>query len=163
MHRRTQVSTEIEQQIGERTTFGAGYQYLRGRDLLMSVNQNVPTCVASGNNNGCRPNVGYANNSQYSSVGESNYHGLHVSLSQRTTRVGTVPRVVHALEVDEQHRRGVLQLADRSDRSDRRTGDAPTTISAIAWSSMARRRRMASRSAAWCRPTPRRRSTSPRA
>ena len=54
----------------------------------MSVNQNVPTCVASGTNNGCRPNPTYANNSQYSSVGESNYHGLHVSLSQRTTRWG---------------------------------------------------------------------------
>ena len=84
----TQVSTEIEQQIGERTTFGAGYQYLRGRDLLISVNQNVPACVASGSNNGCRPNASYANNSQYSSVGASNYHGLHVSLAQRTTHWG---------------------------------------------------------------------------
>ena len=32
--------------------------------LIMSINQNVPTCVASGNNNGCRPNPDYANNSQ---------------------------------------------------------------------------------------------------
>ena len=84
----TQASAEVEQQIGERTTIGVAYQYLRGRDLLMSVNQNVPTCVASGNNNGCRPNPNYATNSQYSSVGESNYHGLHVSLAQRTTRWG---------------------------------------------------------------------------
>jgi len=84
----TQVSSEIEQQIGERTTFGAGYQYLRGRDLLISVNQNVPSCVASGNNNGCRPNPSYANNSQYSSVGASDYHGLHVSLAQRTSHWG---------------------------------------------------------------------------
>ena len=84
----TQVSTEFEQQIGARTTFGAGYQYLRGRDLLISVNQNVPGCVASGNNNGCRPNPAYANNSQYSSVGDSDYHGLHVSLAQRTTHWG---------------------------------------------------------------------------
>jgi len=84
----TQLSTEFEQQLGERTTFGVGYQYLRGRDLLISINQNVPTCVASGSNNGCRPNAGYANNNQYSSVGESNYHGLHVSLAQRSTRWG---------------------------------------------------------------------------
>jgi len=83
-----QVSAEIEHQLGERVTIGGGYQYLEGRALLMSVNQNVPTCLASGNNNGCRPNSTYANNSQYSSVGESNYHGLHVSLSQRTTRWG---------------------------------------------------------------------------
>ena len=54
----------------------------------MSVNQNVPTCVASGTNNGCRPNPDYANNSQYSSVGDSNYHGLHVSFTQRPARWG---------------------------------------------------------------------------
>ncbi len=83
-----QSSAEIEHQLGERSTIGAGYQYLKGRDLLISVNQNVPACVASGNNNGCRPNSAYANNNRYSSVGDSNYHGLHVSLSQRTTRFG---------------------------------------------------------------------------
>ena len=54
----------------------------------MSVNQNVPTCVASGTNNGCRPNPGYANNSQYSSVADSNYHGLHLSFVQRPARWG---------------------------------------------------------------------------
>ena len=78
-----QASLEIEQQIGERVTVSAGYQYLRGLNLLMSVNQNVPSCVASGTNNGCRPNPEYANNSQYSSVGDSNYHGLHLSFTQR--------------------------------------------------------------------------------
>jgi hypothetical protein len=83
-----QASVELEQQVGAVTTVGVGYQYLRGSKLLMSVNQNVPTCVASGTNNGCRPDVRYANNSQYSSVGESNYHGLHVSLTQRPTRWG---------------------------------------------------------------------------
>ncbi len=54
----------------------------------MSINQNVPTCVAAGTNNGCRPNPEYANNSQYSSAGESNYHGLHVSFVQRPARWG---------------------------------------------------------------------------
>ena len=83
-----QFSGEVEHQIGDKTTIGAGYQYLKGDRLLMSVNQNVPTCVAAGSNNGCRPVSTYANNSQYSSVGESNYHGLHVSLSQRTARFG---------------------------------------------------------------------------
>ena len=80
----------------------------------MSVNQNVPTCVAAGTNNGCRPNSAYRNNSQYSSVGESNYHGLHVSFVQRPTDVGEPARDLHAVEVDERCRRGVLQLADRS-------------------------------------------------
>jgi hypothetical protein len=79
----TQTNAEIEHQIGEHTTISAGYQFLKGSQLLMSVNQNVPTCVASGTNNGCRPNSSYANNSQYSSVGASNYHGLHVSVARR--------------------------------------------------------------------------------
>ena len=83
-----QVNTEIEHQIGRRAAISAGYQYLKGSDLLMSVNQNVPTCIPTGSNNGCRPNPSYANNSQYSSVGASTYHGLHLSLSQRATDWG---------------------------------------------------------------------------
>ena len=83
-----QGSVEIEQQLGGRATISAGYQYLRGRHLLMSLNQNVPTCVASGTNNGCRPDPGYANNNQYSSAGDSNYHGLHVSFVQRPASWG---------------------------------------------------------------------------
>ena len=43
-----QASVEVEQQLGERATVSVGYQYLRGLNLLMSVNQNVPTCVAVG-------------------------------------------------------------------------------------------------------------------
>ena len=83
-----QASVELQQQLGERATLSAGYQYLRGLNLLMSINQNVPTCVASGTNNGCRPNPNYANNSQYSAAGDSNYHGLHVSFTQRPVRWG---------------------------------------------------------------------------
>lgn len=83
-----QFSSEIEHQLGDLMTVGAGYQYLTGRSLLMTINQNVPTCVAAGSNNGCRPVAAYANNNQYSSVGESNYHGMYVSLSQRTARFG---------------------------------------------------------------------------
>jgi hypothetical protein len=79
-----QAGVEIEHQIGERTTIAAGYEYLTGSHLLMSINQNVPACVATGANNGCRPVSAYANNSQYSSAGDSDYDGLHVSLTQRT-------------------------------------------------------------------------------
>ena len=100
-----QVSAEIERQLGNSTTtIAAGYEFLQGRQLLMSVNQNVPTCVAAGNNNGCRPNSAYANNSQYSSVGESNYHGMHLSLVAAHQQVGPLSRVVHAVEGDEQRR-----------------------------------------------------------
>jgi hypothetical protein len=83
-----QASVEVEQQVGDRATVSVGYQYLRGLDLLMSVNRNVPACVAAGSNNGCRPNPAYANNSQYSAAGDSNYHGVHVSFMQRPGRWG---------------------------------------------------------------------------
>jgi hypothetical protein len=83
-----QVSLEIEQQIGERSTLSVGYQHLRGLRLIASVNQNVPSCVAAGNNNGCRPNPNYANNNQYSPLADSYYDGLHVSFVQRPVRWG---------------------------------------------------------------------------
>lgn len=83
-----QVSVEIEQQFGGRATLGIGYQYLNGDGLLMSINQNVPTCVAAGTNNGCRPVSTYANNNQYSAAGDSTYHGLYVSLTQHTVKRG---------------------------------------------------------------------------
>ena len=83
-----QGSLEVEHQVGDQTTLAVGYEYLKGSQLLMSVNQNVPTCAAAGTNNGCRPNSTYANNSQYSSVGDSDYNGVHVSLTQRTQRWG---------------------------------------------------------------------------
>lgn len=66
-----------------------GYQYLRGLHLMISVNQNVPTCVASGTNNGCRANPNYANNPQYSPLADSKYHGLHISFVQRPARFGS--------------------------------------------------------------------------
>ncbi len=83
-----QGSVEVEHQLGDLGTVSIGYQYVRGLNLIISINQNVPTCAAAGSNNGCRPNPTYANNSQYSSMAESNYHGLHLSFVQRPTRWG---------------------------------------------------------------------------
>ena len=83
-----QASLEVERQVGETGTVSAGYQYVRGNNLIMLVNQNVPTCAAAGTNNGCRPDPSYANNNQYSSVGESNYHGMHLSFVQRPSARG---------------------------------------------------------------------------
>ncbi|MBY0504221.1 MAG: carboxypeptidase regulatory-like domain-containing protein [Bryobacteraceae bacterium] len=85
----TQGSLEIEHQLGARSSFTVGYQYLRGIRLIVAMNQNVPTCVAAGANNGCRPNPNYANNSQYRSQADSNYHGLHISFQQRPIRFGS--------------------------------------------------------------------------
>jgi outer membrane receptor protein involved in Fe transport len=84
-----QASVEVEQQLGERTTLSVGYQYTRGVNLIISVNQNVPSCVAVGTNNGCRPVSAYANNSQFSPSAASAYHGVHVSLVERPGKWGS--------------------------------------------------------------------------
>jgi hypothetical protein len=91
-----QAAVEFEQQIGESTTLSAGYQYTRGVDLIISINQNVPGCVAVGTNNGCRPIAAYANNSQYSPSASSAYHGVHVALVARPIRWGSY-RVTYTL------------------------------------------------------------------
>jgi hypothetical protein len=83
-----QASFEIEQQVGRRGTLSAGFQHLRGLHLIINVNQNVPTCAVSGNNNGCRPNLNYANHTQYSSLADSNYNAMHISYVQRPVRFG---------------------------------------------------------------------------
>jgi hypothetical protein len=84
-----QGSLEIEQQLGDHSTVSIGYQHVRGLHLIASVNQNVSTCVSSGNNNGCRPNPAYANNSRYSSLADSYYDGLHISFVERPGRFGS--------------------------------------------------------------------------
>jgi hypothetical protein len=84
-----QGSFEIEQQLGLRSSISAGYQHVRGVHLIISVNQNVPGCAASGNNNGCRPNPNYGNANQYSSQADSHYDGVHVSFVQRPTSWGS--------------------------------------------------------------------------
>jgi len=83
-----QANIEVERQIGERSTISAGVDYVRGSSLIISINQNVPSCVAAGTNNGCRPNPAYANNSQYSPSARSLYRGAHVSLVQRPSKWG---------------------------------------------------------------------------
>jgi Carboxypeptidase regulatory-like domain/TonB dependent receptor len=83
-----QGSFEIEQQLGSHSTLQVGYQHVRGLHLVISVNQNVPTCVASGNNNGCRPNPTYGNASQYSSLADSHFDALYVSFVQHPVSWG---------------------------------------------------------------------------
>jgi hypothetical protein len=91
-----QANIEMERTMGGGQTISVGYQYFRGENLLMSINQNIPTCAASGTNNGCRPVPTYMNNSQYRGAGDSNYHGLHVTYLQRPKDWSSV-RVSYAL------------------------------------------------------------------
>jgi len=84
-----QGSLEIEHQFGDHTSLSVSYQHLRGLHLIVSVNQNVPTCTAAGTNNGCRPNPNFGNNKQYSPLADSHYDGLQVSFVQRPVRWGS--------------------------------------------------------------------------
>ena len=84
-----QGSLEIERQLTVSSTLSVGYQHLRGLRLIAFINQNVPTCVAAGTNNGCRPNPAFANNSQYNPAADSRYDGLHVSFIQRPVKWGS--------------------------------------------------------------------------
>jgi hypothetical protein len=81
-----QGSLEVEQKVGAKSTISAGYQHVRGLHLIVSVNQNVPSCTAAGTNNGCRPNPAFGNDSQYSSLADSHYDALHLSFVQRPTK-----------------------------------------------------------------------------
>jgi hypothetical protein len=83
-----QGNVEIEHQVGKNGTLSVGYQHVRGLHLLISVNQNVPTCAAAGTNNGCRPNPTFGNDSQYSSLADSHYDGAHISFVQRPVKWG---------------------------------------------------------------------------
>jgi hypothetical protein len=95
-----QANLEVERQIGRLGALSVGYSYLRGQGLLMAINQNVPSCPPTGTNNGCRPIADYANNSQYSSAGESVHHGLLVSFTQRPSAWG-YSRVSYTLSKSE--------------------------------------------------------------
>lgn len=83
-----QGNFEIEQQLGRNATLSVGYQHLRGLHLIISVNQNVPSCAAVGTNDGCRPNLTYGNDSQYSSAADSHYDGAHITFLQRPVKWG---------------------------------------------------------------------------
>ncbi|MGE3844759.1 MAG: hypothetical protein AB7I50_24605 [Vicinamibacterales bacterium] len=85
-----QANIEVERSLGGTRIVSIGYQYFKGEQLLMSINQNVPTCVAAGTNNGCRPISTYANNNDYRGAGESNYHGLHLTFLQRPSTWSSV-------------------------------------------------------------------------
>ena len=129
-----QAGVEVERAIGPRRTMSVGYQYLRGENLLMSVNQNVPTCVAAGTNNGCRPASAYRNNSQYSSVGASTYHGLHLSFVQRQTHwtASGCPTRCRGRRTTSARRSSARPLIPRTSSA---TGADRTTTSAIGSSS----------------------------
>ena len=133
-----QASVEVEQQIGERSTVSAGYQYTGGRSLIISVNQNVPSCAAAGTNNGCRPNPDLRQQQPVLARRRSPAITACTSPSCSGRHGGATTASATPFEGDDE-RRASSSSARRSIPSiSRRTGAARTTISAIAWWSTAR-------------------------
>lgn len=78
-----QANLQIEQQLPWKSVVSAGYIYLRGLNLILSRNVNVPTCAASVNANLCRPDANFGNVSRYESSGDSYYSALVFSFDKR--------------------------------------------------------------------------------
>jgi hypothetical protein len=78
-----QASLEVEQQLSPASTLSISYQYLRGLHLISSINTNI-------NVDGTRPDPTRGNVKPYSSIFDSYYNGLAVSLLQRPVSWGSV-------------------------------------------------------------------------
>ncbi len=77
-----QASLGVEQQISAKSTLGLSYQHVRGEHLISSYNTNI-------NLNGTRPDPTRGNIKPYSSVFDSYFDGLEVSLQQRPAPWGS--------------------------------------------------------------------------
>lgn len=90
-----QASLQIERELGAATSVSVSYLHLRGLNIIMSRNVNVPTLSAAeaarlGIPNLGRPDPRYANISRFESSGSSYYDGLTVSLNRRAARWSSV-------------------------------------------------------------------------
>jgi hypothetical protein len=84
-----QASLQYERQLSGSSSFGIGYEHLRGRDIIMQRNVNVPTTTDTSVPNLGRPDPRFANNSQYQSIGDSWYDGLTVTFNQQPVSWGS--------------------------------------------------------------------------
>jgi outer membrane receptor for ferrienterochelin and colicin len=78
-----QANLQIEQTLPWNASVSVGYIYLRGMNLILSRNVNVPACASSVNQNLCRPDANFGNISRYESSGDSYYNGLVASFNKR--------------------------------------------------------------------------------
>jgi len=85
-----QSSLEIDQQIGPTSNLAIAYQHIRGEDILIDVNLNVPTCTSTTDPvDLCRPNQAIGNNKQYYPGADSYFDALTVSYNLRPVRYGS--------------------------------------------------------------------------
>jgi hypothetical protein len=88
--RAIQTSLEIDQQITKTSNLAVAYQHIRGEDIIISVNKNVPTCTSATDPiDLCRPNQAIGNNSQYYPGADSYFDALTVSYNLRPIRYGS--------------------------------------------------------------------------
>ncbi|HYO91384.1 MAG TPA: TonB-dependent receptor, partial [Pyrinomonadaceae bacterium] len=90
-----QASLQVERELSNGTSLSVSYLHLRGLNIIMSRNVNVPMLSAAeatrlGIPNLGRPDPRYANVSRFESAGNSYYDGLTVSLNRRSTRWSSV-------------------------------------------------------------------------
>jgi hypothetical protein len=103
--RTEQISVQLERAVGASASMSVGYSRLRGRNIILSRNVNVPTFTAAqadvlGVPNLGRPDPRFANISRYESAGDSWFNGLTISLTSRNGRFGHV-RASYTLSASE--------------------------------------------------------------
>lgn len=77
-----QANLQVERELPHGISASLGYLYLRGRNLILSRNVNVPTCTNAALNL-CRPDPNFGNISRYEGSGDSVYNGLVASVNKR--------------------------------------------------------------------------------
>lgn len=103
--RSEQLGLQVERAVGRHLSTTVGYSYLRGHQIIMSRNINVPTLTAAqaaalGIPNLGRPNPDYGNISNYESIGDSWFNGFTVSAGTRNSGWGSA-RVSYTLSNSE--------------------------------------------------------------
>ena len=88
--RTDQATLQYEQQFGATTSASLGYEHMRGHDIIMSRNINVPATTDPSVPNLGRPDPRFANNGQFQSVGDSWYDGVTLALTKRPVSWGSV-------------------------------------------------------------------------
>jgi carboxypeptidase family protein/TonB-dependent receptor-like protein len=96
-----QAAVQIERGLGRFASATAGYSSLRGHDIIMQRNINVPTLTpaqasALGVANLGRPDAAFGNINQYQSIGDSWFNGLTMSVGTRNAVWGSA-RVSYTL------------------------------------------------------------------
>jgi Carboxypeptidase regulatory-like domain/TonB dependent receptor len=78
-----QAGLQIERELPFDSSLSVGYLFVRGLNLILSRNVNVPSCTAAVNPNLCRPDPNFGNIGRFEGAGESNYNGMIVSFNKR--------------------------------------------------------------------------------